>query len=341
MFEFISRLYKEIMDSKKSFEKDGRTKDCFYYDKNQCRGNIKNAHSLQRNGVLNIVEAQINGNMVVYCFQRMEKNPFDQYLGFEKIGKGNASTFFGFCDKHDTEIFQPIENNEIDISNDQHKFLLCYRAAARTYHRKVEQIKSFENNPLYNTEEFQQQQIDGINGSKAGLAEMEEHRTFLNSILQSKNYSQLRYFTHTVDYTVPIACTSVMSPSVYIDDQAFNLSDDLNIKYEHVYLTVVPTKSKTHILYACLPGHVKSMKFIDDLESLTIPDLESVTCSLMVNEIENGFISPAIFEELSKGEQDRLIQSIELSDKIGFMFHRFYHLGFNFFEPRFQRNSNS
>lgn len=63
-------------------------------------------------------------------------------------------------------------------------------------------------------------------------------------------------------------------------------------------------------------------------------DLRTVTCSLMVNEIENGFISPTIFEKLSQEEQKRLIEAIELSDKIGFMYNQFYHLGFNFFSMK-------
>jgi hypothetical protein len=339
MLEHFKKMFEEFKKGQQSFEKDGRTKDCFFYDKTQCEGKIKNAHSLQRNGVLSIIESEVDGNMVVYCFQRMDKNPFDQYLGFEKIGKGAASTFFGFCDKHDTILFQKIENNPVDITNDEHKFLLCYRAAARNYHRKIEQVKSFQNNTLFNHPNLAEQQQSGINGSQAAVDELEEHRILLNNILQTDNFNDLRYFTHTVDYQIPIACTSVMSPKFYLDNSIFNFSDDPNEKYEHVYLTVLPTQKKTHILYACIPTHAKSMKFLDDLEELSPTDLRTITCSLMVNEIENGFISPTIFDKLSQEEQKRLIAAIELSDKIGFMHQQFYHLGFNFFDEKYKNES--
>lgn len=75
------------------FEKDGRTKDCFFHDKTDCVGKIKNAHSFQKNGVLSIIELYQWQDSIEYCFQRMNKNEFDQYLGFEKIGKGAASNF--------------------------------------------------------------------------------------------------------------------------------------------------------------------------------------------------------------------------------------------------------
>ncbi len=338
MLKHFQKRFEEFKEGQKNFEKDGLTKDCFYHDKSECEGKIKKAHSLQRNGVLSIVESEVAGNMVVYCFQRMKKDPFDKYEGFENIGKGAASTFFGFCEKHDTNLFQKIENKEVDITNNEHKFLLCYRAAARNYHKKVEQIKSFENNSLFNKPELKQQQQEGINASKAALEELEEHRTLLNGILQTNEFDKLRYLSYTIDYTVPIACTSIMSPKFYLDDSIFNFSDDLNVKYEHVYLTVLPTKSKTHILYACIPAHTKSMKFLDDLEQLSPANLETVTCSLMVNQIENGFISPTIFDKLNKDEQKRLIKAIELSDKISFMYNGFYHLDFNFFTDKFKKN---
>ncbi|MBK6861667.1 MAG: hypothetical protein IPK91_15675 [Saprospiraceae bacterium] len=329
---------RELRESKSKFEKDGRTKDCFYYNHEECEGEIKNAHSLQKNGVLNIIEDEVEGNMIVFCFQRMKTNAFNQYVGFENIGKGNASTFFGFCDKHDTKIFQPIENHEVDITNDEHKFLLSYRALAKEYHRKVEQVKSFKNNKFWNKPELKKEQESGINGSQAALDELEHHRTIANRILQEKSYGDLRYLTHTLDYTVPLACSSIMTPKFYFDDEIFNFSDNLKDKYEHVYLTVIPTKTKTYILYSCLPEHAKSMKFLDDLEKLNKDDLESVTCSLMVNEIENGFISPRLFKSLEDEEKKRLIEAIEWSDKGGALMHRFYHLGFNFFQDKYKRS---
>lgn len=341
MIEYISNLFKEVRESLRRFEKDGRIKDCFHHNRQECKGKIKKAHSLQRNGVLNIIEEEVKGNKVVYCFQRMKKNPFGQYEGFENIGKGNASTFFGFCDKHDTDIFEPIENNEVDINDLQHKFLLCYRAIAKEYHRKVEQVKSSKNNPIYNKPELKQQQESGINGSQAAVDELEEHRTIVNGILEKSEFDKLRYFSLTFDYTIPISCTSIMTPKFYLNNDIFNFSDKLEDKYQHIYLTVLPTKTKTHILYACLPNHEKSMRFLDELEELNEQQLSEITSSLMVNEIENTFISPKLFDLFTEEEQTRLIESIEISDTMRFMFHEFRHLGFNFFQEKYKKTEDN
>lgn len=44
-----------------------------------------------------------------------------------------ASTFSGYCNTHDTEVFRPIEKGEIDPSNHEHHFILTLRAIAREY----------------------------------------------------------------------------------------------------------------------------------------------------------------------------------------------------------------
>ncbi|MEZ4984531.1 MAG: hypothetical protein R2795_05775 [Saprospiraceae bacterium] len=341
MLEYFSKIFQDFRNALRSFERDGRTKDCFHFNHDECNGKIIKAHSLQRNGVLSIIEEEVDGNMVVYCFQRMKKNPFGQYEGFEKIGKGNASTFFGFCGKHDTDIFVPIENNEIDMSNNQHKFLLCYRAVAKEYHRKVEQVKSYKNNSLLNRPELKNQQESGIQGSQTAVDELEEHKTSLNEMLKNNDFDKLRYFSHTYDYTIPIACSSITTPKFHLDNSIFNFSDDPDVKYESIYLTVIPTMTKTHILYACLPSDEKSMKFLDDLETLEEEQIGEITSSILVNDIENTFISPRIYDSLTEEEQTHLIQSIELSDEVRFMFYEFRHIGINFFQEKNKKTENN
>lgn len=51
----------------------------------------------------------------------------------EPISIHKASTFAGYCNPHDSEIFGPIENGEIDPKNHEHHFLLTLRAIAREY----------------------------------------------------------------------------------------------------------------------------------------------------------------------------------------------------------------
>lgn len=47
------------------------------------------------------------------------------------MGRNNATTFTGLCADHDADLFRPIDTNEIDLSSDEHLFLLSYRAVLK------------------------------------------------------------------------------------------------------------------------------------------------------------------------------------------------------------------
>ena len=56
--------------------------------------------------------------------------------GIKDVGWGKAaSTFFGFCAHHDTELFNPIENNNDFNNSPEHCFLHSYRSFAYSYHQ--------------------------------------------------------------------------------------------------------------------------------------------------------------------------------------------------------------
>lgn len=56
-----------------------------------------------------------------------------------KYGRKEATIFTGFCGHHDKTVFQPIEDNLFNKS-DQHIFLYTYRCFAIEYHKKQEQV---------------------------------------------------------------------------------------------------------------------------------------------------------------------------------------------------------
>jgi hypothetical protein len=50
------------------------------------------------------------------------------------VGRNRATTFSGVCQKHDSNIFAPIETAPLDLGNGQHLFLLAYRATFYEIH---------------------------------------------------------------------------------------------------------------------------------------------------------------------------------------------------------------
>lgn len=329
-----SEILREMSDAQNQFRKDSRIKSCYHFDNENCGDKIIQAHSLQRNGVLSLVESDVNGNQKVLCFKNPKVNGFGQYIGLDPIGKTNASTFFGFCSVHDKGVFQTIEDQEIDISSNEHCFLLIYRGAAKEYHQKIEELKGFKENDKFNSPEMELEQKSSISGTEIAIQEAEEVKQVLNDILKRKEFSKLNYVTQTMDYCIPVACSATLTPKHYLSDEIFNHSEDYNEKYEPIFLTVLPTENKTHILYSCLPEHKKAQKFIDELKTLDTQTFQSVTTSLLIGNVHNTFLSPKLFGDLTEEERTRIVNGIELTDQIGVMLDRFYHVGINLFDKK-------
>lgn len=104
---------------------------CLAPNKN-CENKPINAHSIQNSRIFDLLEK--DGHLV--CFKIVPNSEIGPYLDFdEKVGRNQASTFQGLCNKHDNEIFQEIENQALDLKNNSKQlFLLAYRAVLKEMH---------------------------------------------------------------------------------------------------------------------------------------------------------------------------------------------------------------
>jgi hypothetical protein len=74
----------------------GLIKECFYHDKSFCKGDIKQAHSIQCNGRISILESEVNKNQSVYSFDQFKSDEKNVISELVAIGKKKASTFLVF-----------------------------------------------------------------------------------------------------------------------------------------------------------------------------------------------------------------------------------------------------
>ncbi len=332
--EELSRVLKR---ARAKFKSDSKIKECFHFKTSDCKGKIKSAHSLQKNGVLSILEHEINKNKVVYSFLHPKLSGFMFFNGFEPLGKNECSTFHGFCDYHDSSVFSPIENNVINVDLDEHCFLLCYRAFAKEYHAKIEVNKGFKSNELFNKPHNKDAQEELVGGSEIAIRDLEKVKIKLNNILRNEKYSDLDYLTYSIPYTIPIACSASITPSYSYSGKLLNKSTDVNDVYENIMITVIPTLTETHIVLGCFPDDQRSLTYMDELEKLEDDKFENAITSILIGDIENTFISPLIWERMTKREREFLMQEISLtSPMIMTMFEEsFFISSLNFFNPKF------
>jgi hypothetical protein len=318
------------------FKADAKIKECFHFDNSTCKGSIVAAHSIQQNGVLNILAQEVKGNKGVYGFNNLALTPMGAVSGLNLIGTKVASTFTGFCGFHDALVFGPIENHTVDPENDEHCFLLSYRGFAKEYHAKKETNKGFATNEMYNKPHNAQKQADLILGSQMAIDGNEPIKKRMNQILNNGNFSELEYLTYSLDYCIPVACSSTITPAYSYNGDLLNKSEDPADIYEHVMINVLPTKTETHIILSCLPENGRSMTYLNQLESLNDVQLEKAITSILIGEVENMFIAPSVYNRLTSKEQLILMRELTYTmPPIQSMHSNFFHTKLNFFEPRF------
>lgn len=318
-------------------------RECLLKDCNDdCSEDIINAHSLQRLGSLTRLEASVNGNMCLYTLTEKQINPKSKLLELKPIGKKVASTFFGFCGKHDLKIFQPIEQKPdlLDIESDEHCFLLSFKAFAISYHRKKEDLKLLSTKDenlrtdirkYYNTERIEEQ----LKGVKLAMNDMEPTKTKLVKALYSKDYSCLDYFALELHYTAPIGMCMVTSPPYLFDGTPINLSDDPNI-YSDIFTSVIPLKSKTLVVLAVLKDDSNGSMYLNELENMSDYALQKALTWHVLTNSENCFFSPIWYNSLTPRQKHSFVYMSDYNGSVTTPFLRYDPRKFtwNLFDPR-------
>ena len=320
------------------YKQESTIKECFYHDKTECQGKIKKAHSIQKNKRLSILEEEINGNKVLYSFTSFEVGKEQLVKKLVPIGKGEASTFFGFCDFHDNKLFAPIENYEFDGS-DKHCFLHSYRSFAHSYHLKKEAHKrnTETNNLDYFGFEFKSIAIEG---NEQAIRDLEEFKLAMDGFIEESIYDGLEYFTITLPELYPVACSACITPRYSPKNYSINNLGNLSIKASPIMLTVLPDFTKTIIILACFPEDDKAVMLLDELESLNDYHQRRAISSFLVFSAENTFFSPSLWRALGVNKQRVLCSELSSSASF-FVPDRFQFSQINFFSPLFTHNQLS
>lgn len=301
----IGRNQREI---EKFYKEAARIKECFHHRKNECKGKIKQAHSIQKNGKLTILESLVNGNNCVYSFANSKVSYDNLMEDLIPIGKKEASTFFGFCDFHDSKLFSQIENNEFNNS-DEHLFLHSYRSFAHSFHLKNEEIKA------WNHSNYQQILIatygnEAVEIKKKQFAALDKHlvqrKQILDNSIDNNEFDNMIYLVYEFDGIIPIAVSGLITPIVSFSGELMNNSDYNNLIVSQPIFTLLPEKDHSILILAAFNFDIASTKFIDEINSMPKFKFEKAISSIIIDCCQNTIISPKFWDNLTQQEK-RLI----------------------------------
>lgn len=280
----------------------------------ECGGKIVEAHTIQRGGGLE----RIARDGHVYAF----KNPYPeiretgQLMSPHLVGIKRASTFTGFCARHDHDLFRPIETAPIVPSPEQ-AFLLAYRAFCREFFQK-ERVPAFL--PVIREmdrgkDPHAQQVIQGIAsalqaGNAAGRRDGRHHKAMYDHALLTQDYSSVNFLSFELDQAPTVMCSGAYSPEYTFTGLRVQNLLRADHPSEVITVTLTATAEGGIGLLAWLGDQPAVAALADSLAALADRDIPDSLVRLVFETFDNMVASPVWWDALPDESRSRLLRRL-------------------------------
>ena len=286
--------------------------------RSQCSKQISKAHTVPKSGSLERIARAGH----VYSFapnvSSLSKN--EGILVPELVGINRASTFTGFCSRHDDAIFAPLEKINFSCSSEQ-CFLLAYRALTREAFTKAAALSltSLRHNSDRGSPVIDQATIQTFNffhetGLRAGLRDIAHYKALYDEVLLSSRFVDVRAYIIEIDNAPPVMCSGGVFPEQ--DFEGTNLQDvaDLRTTPDLLNFAAFHGGISGAVVFAWLPESDRTcQEFINSLDRVPDRDLTDSLLRFFFEFCENVHIQPDWWEHLPSSTraavQERLTSS--------------------------------
>ena len=274
-------------------------KKCFW-PKSNCNQDSIRAHSIQ-NGQIFERLASNNHVIMLTAKQNLDIGPS---IEFKSVGRNQATTFYGLCKQHDTELFRPIDINIFNIYNEEQKFLIAYRSVLRELHSRM---KAFIDIQLL----YQESNKLGIKSDHYNLITIEKFNkwyTFdkykkLLDVIYSKNlYNKIEHnCIHIENRDCPLAVSSLISPT---NNMKF-IQEPLEPKF--IIFNVFPQEKNITILFSYIKSHREHLvPYLNEIKNSSGEYQLYLLSKTIMRYCENFVISPEHFNGFTSSKTDAI-----------------------------------
>lgn len=274
----------------------------------ECGKKIIKAHTVQKNGGLNYIAK--DGHVLGF---KLNMKTFGQdELSPVPIGVNSASTFSGFCNVHDNEVFAPIEKSEIVFLREQ-IFLFTYRALCRELyfkvgHRKVlDHVRLADKGRPVPDQMFVQWHLDGvIEGADAGLRDLQGYKKRLDAQLSSKTYDQVDYCV--IEFKAPptIMCAGGFNTEYDFQGNTLQLLGDVDTAVDLITCSLIGYEDKGAAILAWPAECMFARKLVESFLKIDPARMPDALVRLVFECSENVFFSESWWCDLPKPAKDSI-----------------------------------
>lgn len=300
----------KILELLKKNKSNGR---CLHYESNERCIEIIKAHSIQKKGFLAKIEKNGHVYTIDTSFTSKKKNRGE--LSYKKTGINQASTFLGFCKKHDNSLFEEIDNLPLK-PNDRQVFLYAYRSLCREIFVKENSFNILNEiliDKKLNTA-VKELLSSFRKGVEFGLNNLNKQKLQYDKIAKENKFHEMRYILFASDNPPNLAFSGLLYPDT--DFLERNLQDltDLKSQLELITFSSAPLYNEGWgFLFAWhISSQKTSIEFTKSLATVVYDGLPLEDClfRLAIGSCENHAISPIWWEKQTKETQNSIINLI-------------------------------
>jgi hypothetical protein len=278
-----------------------------------CQGNIIRAHSIQRSGGL--TQIAVDGHVYMLDNHITSILKGNGWPSYKLVGIKEATTFTGFCQYHDSETFEPIENSPFAPSQ-QSVFLLAYRALCRELYAKkfqYELISTIEIGDKGLPPEAQRAYQENIKtykqGVRAGLDDLNHYKSLYDRLLLAGDFSDVSYYAILFDGVPDFMCSSaILLEMDFKGNQLQTLQDfsKTNKRLEQCTFSLIATDSGGAAVFSWIGANPPGIRFVDSLDSFDDADLPHAVTRFSFEFFENVAVSPKWWNNLTAKDKATL-----------------------------------
>lgn len=273
------------------------------------------SHTIQRRGGLGSIAESGHVCSTKKAFANLEKR--GGQVDMEKIGVGLASTFPGFCNHHDTELFRPVEqaNSKLDAYN---SFLLSFRAVIFEMASKDSQLRSHVASKEfvdYGRSFEQQAMIQNFLylhqvGIEQGLKDISLLKSQYDEAFLSKDYSNFSFYGVEFDKILPFAAAGAFMPE--FDFSGAQLQEiNVGQSVSQIALNITQLGGNTCVVFGWFGGpDCAAVRLVESFKAIPQEEKANALLVLAMEHLENFFCTPSWWSGLAPEVSAKLHQKI-------------------------------
>jgi hypothetical protein len=299
---------KELEDLDKEI-KANQTCIAHRFDPTNCSGGPISSHSIARSEQLKRIAENdkvcVWNSNISKCFHLMDESEGVQKTSFEPWTIQKASTFEGFCNHHDTLLFNLIDK-PVNSFNDEVILQLHYRAMSYEYFHKKTSIEFFErvlSSDDADASPFYDVMLNMKKGNEVALNDLEKEISVCENAFPTKNENKdVKAVVFSFDVMTPVMCTGGWVPSYTIDKGKVLFQDDMESAAPLIGMTLgidANNKSFWALTYTD-DSDINIQKFLESLKKYQNKKFLDIAVLFCLQKSQNACCRPSWYNGLQK-----------------------------------------